>query len=221
MRHLSLFAAALVAASSFGAAARADTTFLSTQTDSEYLAKDHLIGAKVHGPDGTIVADVEDLIITGDNQIVGVVMGVGGYLGFAEKKVAVPLASLKFDEKDGAIYVSLPDATKETLDAAPAYQRKQPAKSLFERAKEKVNELSDKTKTSTEDAYEKAKPAIEDAKQKASEAYDKAKEAVSGAVDAAKDAYDSTGKPAEAPPADTTTPPPAESTTPAPAPSNP
>lgn len=216
MRHLSLFAVALFAAAPLGAAAYADTAFLPAQTDSEYLAKDHLIGAKVHGPDGKIVADVEDLIVTGDNQVVGVVMGVGGYLGFAEKKVGVPLTALKFEEKDGAIIVSLPDATKEALDAAPAYQRKQPAKSLFERAKEKVNELSDKTKTSTEDAYEKAKPAIEDAKQKASEAYDKAKEAVSGAVDAAKDAYDNAGKPAETPPAETTTPPPADSTPPPP-----
>jgi len=202
MRHLSLFAAAVLAAAPL-AAARAETTFLTSQTDSEYLAKDHLIGAKVHGPDGKIVADVEDLIITGENQIVGVVMGTGGYFGFAEKKIGVPLSALKFEEKDGAITVSLPDATKEALDAAPAYERKQPAKSLFQRAKEKVNELSDKTKSSTEDAYEKAKPTIDEAKQKASEAYDKAKDAVSGAVDAAKDAYDNAGKSAETPPAET------------------
>jgi hypothetical protein len=226
MKHLSLLAAALLVAAPLGAA-RADTTFLPAQTDSEYLAKDHLIGSKIHGPDGKIVADVEDLIINGDNLVVGVVMGVGGYLGFAEKKVGVPLTALKFEEKDGAIFVSLPDATKEALDSAPAYERKQPAKSLFERAKEKVDELSDKTKSSTEDAYEKAKPTIDDAKQKASEAYDKAKDAVSGAVDAAKNAYDGTSTPAGTPPADTTTPPadsttpPADSTTPAPAPVNP
>jgi sporulation protein YlmC with PRC-barrel domain/ElaB/YqjD/DUF883 family membrane-anchored ribosome-binding protein len=235
MKHLSLLAAGLVAAGSLVAvAARAQdaTVFVPAQTDTQYLAKDHLIGAKVHGKDGTIIGDVEDLIINDQNTVVGVVMGTGGYLGFAEKKIGVDLASLKFDEKDGVMFVSLPDVTKEALDAAPAFARKKPPRSLFDTAKEKVHELSDKTKASAQSAIDKAKPALEQAKEKAIEAVDEAKkaagpvieqakEAVSGAVDAAKQKIDEATKSSEPAPATATPTEPAPATPAEPAPAAP
>lgn len=193
--------------------AAAETAFIAAQGDSQYLAKDHLIGAKVYGKEGKIIADVEDLLINDQNQVVGVVLGTGGYLGFAEKKIAVELSSLKFEDKGGKIAVELPDATKETIDKAPAFTRKQPAKSLLEKAREKVNELTDKTTTSTEGVLEKAKPAYDEAKRKAGEAIEKAKEAaapmieetkkaVSGAIDSAKETVaPATPAPAPAAPA--------------------
>ena len=75
---------------------RAD--FVGAQTADQYLARDHLIGAKIRGKDGKIIGDVEDLIVNDKNQVVGVVMGTGGFLGIAEKKVGVDLSALKFDE---------------------------------------------------------------------------------------------------------------------------
>lgn len=202
MKHISLLAAGLLVATPLAATLSwADTVFVPAQTDAQYLAKDHLIGAKVHGKEGTIVGDVEDLIINDQNQVVGVVMGTGGYLGWAEKKVGVDLSSLKFEEKDGKLFVSLPDLTKETLDTAPEFQRKKPAKSLLERAKEKVNEFSDKSKPQLDDAKQKAQEALDKAKEAAAPAIDKAKEAVSGAIDSAKEAVDSATKPSEPAPA--------------------
>lgn len=213
MKHFSLLAAGLLAAAPLAAVpVRADTTFVPAQTDSEYLAKDHLIGAKVHGAEGTIVADVEDLIVNDQNQVVGVVMGTGGYFGWAEKKVGVSLDSLKFEEKDGTLFVSLPDLTKATIESAPEFKRKKPAKSLFDRAKEKVNEFSDKSKPQIDDAKKKAEEALDAAKRAAAPALEKAKEAVSGAIDSAKEAVGAT-PPADAPPADAT--PPAEPAPPA------
>jgi hypothetical protein len=187
MKRFSLFAAAVLAVAPLGAAL-ADTTFVPAQSDTEYLAKDHLIGAKVHGKDGTIVADIEDLIVNDQNQVVGVIMGTGGYFGWAEKKVGVALSSLQFDEKDGKLIVSLPDLTKEVIDTAPEYVRKKPAKSLFERAKEKVDEFSDKSKPQIDEAKKKAQEALDAAKEAAGPALEKAKEAVSGAIDSAKEA---------------------------------
>lgn len=220
MKHLSLFAAALLAAAPL-AAARADITFVPAQSDTEYLARDHLIGAKVHGSEGKIIGDIEDLIVSADNQVVGVVMGTGGYLGWAEKKVGVSLSSLKFDEKDGKLIISLPDLTKEALDTAPEFQRKQPPKSLFERTKEKLNEFSDKSKPQIDDAKQKAQDALDAAKDAAGPALEKAKEAVSGAIDTAKDAVGvgGSGEPAT-PPAETAPPAEPAPTEPAP-PANP
>src|SRR6478735_3976062 len=105
MKHTSvIFAAALLALPGLSVSALAtdgNLSFVPAQTADQYLAKDHLIGAKVAGQDGKIIGDVEDLIINDQNQVVGVVLGTGGFLGVAEKKVAVDLSALKFEEKDG------------------------------------------------------------------------------------------------------------------------
>lgn len=171
--------------------------FTNVQTQDQYLAKDTLVGAKVHGPDGKIIGDIEDLIINDFNQIVGVVMGTGGFMGMGEKKVGVNLSALKFSEDGGKTTITLPEATVEVIAAAEAYQRAQPKKSLLERAQEKAQELKDKTTATSEDAIEKAKPAMEQAKEKAmeaaekaKEAYEKAKESAGPALDAAKAAID-------------------------------
>lgn len=215
MKKLICGAAALVA---FASVAAAESTlpagvFIKSQTADEYLAKDHLIGMKVHGPDGKIIGDIEDLIVSDGNTVVGIVMGTGGFLGMGEKKVGVHLSALKFEETGGALSVSLPDATAENLAAVEGFERAQPKKSLLERAKEKALELKDKTSATTKDAVDKAKPALEETKQKAQEAYqkakeavaptlEKAKEAVQGAVDAAKEAAQPDAAPAPAAPAE-------------------
>jgi hypothetical protein len=214
-RTLSIAAAAaaalLLALPALAQEASPTAGFLNAQTADQYLAKDNLIGAKVHGADGTIVGDIEDLIISDYHQVVGVVMGTGGVLGFAEKRVGVELSALKFEDKDGKTTITLPGATADALAALPEYTRTKPAKSLLERAQEKAQELSDKTTKTTKDAYEKSKPALEQAKEKAAETYEKVKEAtepaleatkeaIGSAVEKAKDALDQTGTGSEPPP---------------------
>jgi sporulation protein YlmC with PRC-barrel domain len=218
-----IFAAALLALPGLSASAPAadgSLSFLPAQTANQYLAKDHLIGAKVAGQDGKIIGDVEDLIVNDQNQIIGVVLGTGGFLGVSEKKVAVDLSALKFEEKDGKTAVSLPGATQAVIDTAPTFQRTKPEKTLLERAREKAVELGDKTTATTKKALDDAKPVIDDAKVKAQEAYDKAKEAAGPAYEKAKEAvgsaYDEAKKavssdPAATPPAE---PAPAQPTTP-------
>lgn len=194
--------------------------FLTTQGDGQYLAKDLLLGAKVQNAEGQIIGDVEDLILNSDNQVQGVVMGVGGFAGFGEKRVGVSLSALQIKNEDGKITVSLPQATKEVLDALEPFKRSTPPKSLLDRAIEKAKELSDKGSVTAKDAYEKAKPTIDKATEAAKEAYEKAKEeaapAIEKATEAAKDALDKAREAVETKPAEPTPPatPPAE--TPAP-----
>lgn len=156
--------------------------FYRGQAVGQYLAKDRLIGAKVHNKDGAIIGDIEDLIVGPGNQIVGVVMGTGGFLGAGEKRVGVQLTALQFTQKGGVPMIVLPQATKDILTALQPYKRADPKKSLYERAKEKARELTDKTKETTKDAAqvakEKAGPALEKAKDAAGAALQKAKEAV-------------------------------------------
>jgi vacuolar-type H+-ATPase subunit H len=172
--------------------------FIPTQGKGEYLARDLLLFAKVHNADGRIIGDVEDLILNGDNQVVGIVMGTGGFLGFGEKRLAVRLSALQIQNEGGTVTVSLPQATKEVLDTLPAFKRTKPPKSLLDRAIERAKELSDKSSVTAEDALEKAKrearPALEKAKETAKETFEKAKEkaepALEKAGEVAKGAYE-------------------------------
>ncbi len=151
----------------------AQDVFLTTQGDGQYLAKDLLLGAKVHNAEGAIVGDVEDLILNADNQVQGVIMGVGGFAGWGEKRVGVALSALQIKNENDIVTVTLPQATKETLDALPAFERKTPPKSLVDRAIEKAKELSDKGSVTAKEAYEKAKeeagPALEKAERSGEE----------------------------------------------------
>ena len=48
-------------------------------------------------------------------------LGVGGFLGIAEKDVAVPFDAVKRTTKDGKIYLTL-DTTKDALKGAPGFR---------------------------------------------------------------------------------------------------
>lgn len=160
--------------------------FLEQQTESQQLARDFLIGAKVYDGEDKIIGDVEDLILDEFNRVQGVIMGVGGVLGLGEKRVGVRLAALQIKEKDGKQVVVLEEATKPVLKALKPFERSRPPQSFFERAMDKAKELAAKTSETTTDAYKRAKekvgPAYEKAKEKASEAYNAAKDKVNEAV---------------------------------------
>ncbi len=166
--------------------------FLTTQGADQYLARDLVLFAKVENADGQIIGDVEDLILNADNQVVGVVMGTGGFAGFGEKRVGVRLDALQIKNDDGKITVSLPQATKEVLDALEPFKRAAPPKSLLDRAIERAKELSAKSSVTARDAYEKAKeeaaPALERAKESAEKAYEDVKDATAPAIEKAKKA---------------------------------
>ena len=166
--------------------------FIEQQPADAYLARDTVLFAKVRDSAGKIVGDVEDLVINDRNEVVGVVMGVGGFLGAGEKRIAVRLSALQVEDKGGKITVILPGATKQVLAALPAFKRNKPAKTMLDRIKEKAQELTDKTVESSKEAAEKAReqagPALEKAKDAAEKAYEKTKEAVGGAVEKAKEA---------------------------------
>lgn len=152
--------------------------FFRGQVDGQILSSDNLIGAKIYDKDGKIVADVEELILTSDLRVEGVIIGTGGFLGAGEKRIGLRFSALRF-APDGK--VTVPELTKEVVAALPSYERKKPRKSLLERASEKAREITDRS-------METAKPTIDQASEAAKEAYDKAKEATKDAYDKAKDA---------------------------------
>jgi PRC-barrel domain len=98
-------------------------TFFRGQTPSQYLASERLIGAKVTNKDGQTIGTISDLIIGSGDKIDGVILSVGGVLGVGDKKIGVRLSALKLARADSKLPVSLPNASKEILDAVPAYEK--------------------------------------------------------------------------------------------------
>ena len=145
-------------------------TFFKNQRAGEWLAKDRLIGLKVRNKEGTIVGDVEDIIFDRDDRVIGVIMGVGGFLGMGEKKLGVMIGALQITRMpDGQTQIVMPVATKDVLAAALPYERAQAKRTLLQKAKE-----------AGKDALDRGKDAASTATQAAKDAAKKAKDAVSG-----------------------------------------
>jgi sporulation protein YlmC with PRC-barrel domain len=138
-------------------------TFFRGQAVNQYFAKGRLIGAKVTNKAGENIGDIEDVIIAnskGSHDVIGVIMGVGGFLGVGEKKVGVQLGALKF--KDGKYNM---DVSKEALAAIPAYTYGEAPKTLAQKAGDAAKKAGEATKEAAKKAAEATKGAVEKAKE--------------------------------------------------------
>jgi hypothetical protein len=78
-----------------------------------------LLGVDVSNGEDTI-GEVSDLVVTEDGQVEAIVVGVGGFLGIAQKNVALDWDSIKLTEQDGSRIILIA-ATREQLEGMPEY----------------------------------------------------------------------------------------------------
>lgn len=92
------------------------------QSENTILAND-LIGRRVYSGADETVGDINDLIVNLDGSVEGVVIGVGGFLGMGEKKVAVEMSAITVsaEPQTGNIRLVL-SSTREDLEAAPEFR---------------------------------------------------------------------------------------------------
>jgi sporulation protein YlmC with PRC-barrel domain len=86
------------------------------------MSANDFIGKTVYDQASNNIGDVNDLILSQDGQIQAVILGVGGFLGIGEKDVAVNARAVQIVQ-DGDNKRLVVQATKEALNAAPAYDR--------------------------------------------------------------------------------------------------
>jgi PRC-barrel domain len=98
----------------FVAKAPADWVLIST-----FLNRD------VHNSAGERIGTVNEFLLAPDGRVAASIVGVGRDLGFGEKLVAVPFGSGQMQRKDNGWRMVI-DATKESLQTAPAFERKPP-----------------------------------------------------------------------------------------------
>ncbi|WP_373506005.1 PRC-barrel domain-containing protein [Aestuariivirga sp.] len=89
---------------------------------SQVMSASDYIGKAVYDETGSNIGEVNDLIISQAGDVQAVILGVGGFLGMGEKDVAVSVNAVKMVQ-DGDAQRLVVQATRESLESAPAYDR--------------------------------------------------------------------------------------------------
>jgi sporulation protein YlmC with PRC-barrel domain len=67
--------------------------FIVTQEPLQRMAAD-LIGSEVIGAEGESIGQITDLLVDRRDRIIGIIVGVGGFLGIGEREVGIPIESV-------------------------------------------------------------------------------------------------------------------------------
>ena len=86
------------------------------------IATSKLVGASVYNTQNEHIGEIEDLIISSSGSVSTVVIGVGGFLGIGEKKVAMPYSALKAEKGDNNLLKIVVEGTRESLKAQPDFK---------------------------------------------------------------------------------------------------
>ena len=70
-------------------------SFVTTQATDQWRAP-KLVGIGVFGPDDKQIGKIKDVLMSHDGNAETVVIGIGGFLGFGTKDVAVPFAAMQW-----------------------------------------------------------------------------------------------------------------------------
>src|SRR3954470_6877244 len=90
---------------------------LAVQVPSNVLRGSKLVGVKVIGADNERIGDIDEILIDGSGRIAAVVVGVGGFLGMGERRVAVPFEAFLWNYGEAARTFS-PSASATSSDAS-------------------------------------------------------------------------------------------------------
>ena len=77
------------------AQAPAGVNFVTAQEKTQWRAP-KLIGVGVYGPDDKQIGKIDDLLVDRNGSAQTIVIGVGGFLGFGKKDVAVPFSAMQW-----------------------------------------------------------------------------------------------------------------------------
>ena len=83
---------------------------------------DTMIGADVYSTrEDETVGSIDDVVITVDGQVTGVIIGVGGWLGVGQRDVLVSMDDLSLVARDGELRLVM-QRTREELENEPEFQ---------------------------------------------------------------------------------------------------
>lgn len=86
------------------------------------------MGTAVYNKAGERIGEVDELLMDGSGRVVAAVVGVGGFLGIGERKVAVTYRSFEMTRESNGKPRLLIDMNRETLKNAPEYKAVAPTR---------------------------------------------------------------------------------------------
>jgi hypothetical protein len=129
LAYATLFSAAVVGSSAYAAdnpAASKDqppqvqvpsgVNFVTAQEQTQWRAP-KLVGVGVYGPDDKQIGKIDDLLMDHNGAAQTIVIGVGGFLGFGKKDVAVPFSAVQWRTEGRKV-----PAADQTPPATPSRQ---------------------------------------------------------------------------------------------------
>ncbi len=96
--------------------------FYATQLTPANWRSTEIVGKPVYSRQDERIGEIDELVLNSEGRVVAAVVGVGGFLGMGERKVAIAYPTLKMArDASGAGRISV-DLNKEMLKAAPEYK---------------------------------------------------------------------------------------------------
>jgi sporulation protein YlmC with PRC-barrel domain len=81
-----------------------------------------LVGKSVYNAANERIGEIEDMIVGTDGRVVAAVVGVGGFLGIGERKVALSYPTLQMMRDSNGAVRPVVNASRELLRDAPEYK---------------------------------------------------------------------------------------------------
>ncbi|WP_193176543.1 PRC-barrel domain-containing protein [Oricola nitratireducens] len=141
-----------------GQAETGSDIFFVYEADNQYRST-KLVGHTVTDSQDETLGDINDLVVSADGKLEGVIIGVGGFLGIGEKNVGVRFSALTITENPeaGDMRVTL-DTTRDQLESAPEFVTKE-AQAAAERRQQDMQGIGG-TDTGVTGALPPATPAV-------------------------------------------------------------
>jgi len=138
LAYTALCSAALIGSSAYGAdnptvpanppaqtQAPSGVNFVTTQEKTQWRAP-KLIGVGVYGPDDKQIGKIDDLLMDRSGAAQTIVIGVGGFLGFGKKDVAVPFSAMQWRTEPRKVPVANQPPSSAGNPAAPGTTAQEP-----------------------------------------------------------------------------------------------
>lgn len=122
--------------------------FMTKQTEDQ-IRSDQLVGSNIVNASDDKIGSISDLIMNQNGQVVGIVVGVGGFLGMGEKQVALSWDAVEITTaEDEASYQVKTSIEKKDLDNAEPYktEEKQQQEQQEQKQKEKQQQRTEDPK---------------------------------------------------------------------------
>jgi PRC-barrel domain len=103
------------------AVAMPDPIYTAPWTPAHWRSSE-VIGKPVYTRNDERIGEIDDLLVGADGNVVAAVVGVGGFLGMGERKVAISYPALKMARDPNGNLRANVEVGKDTLKSAPEYK---------------------------------------------------------------------------------------------------